>query len=128
MRKTIKALAVICSCLASQWALAENADHALQLEYQCERGVAVPATYLSTASGSAYAVLQVDGQQLLMENVISASGARYTSVDAQQGHYTWDTKGNTGALYWQATDAADEPSVWVLDTCVSNAEMVASQH
>lgn len=130
MRKSIRAITVIFGCLASQWALAENADHALQMEYQCERGVIVPATYLNTASGSTYAVLHVDGQQLLMESVISASGARYASLDAKYGQYTWDTKGNTGALYWQANsidDAEDASSVRLLSACVSNAEMVASQ-
>jgi len=126
MGKSIQAIALLFGSLAGQWALADNTDHLLQMEYQCERGVTVPATYLNTASGNAYAVLQVDGQQLLMENVISASGARYASLDAKYGQYTWDTKGNTGVLYWQASDV-EEPSVQVLGACVSNAEMVASQ-
>lgn len=127
MGKSIQAIAVLFGCLASQWALADNTDHVLQVEYQCERGVTVPATYMNTASGSAYAVLHVDGQQLLMENVMSASGARYASMDAKYGQYTWDTKGNAGALYWQASDVEDESSVQVLGACVSSAEMVASQ-
>lgn len=127
MRKSIQTMAVVLAGLGSQWALAENADHVLQVQYQCERGITVPVTYVNTASGSSYAVLQVDGQQLLMENVVSASGARYTSLDAKRGQYTWDTKGNTGYLYWQLIVAADESGEPVLSECAANEEMFASQ-
>lgn len=126
MRKSIQAIAVLCAGLGSQWALAQSNDQVLQVHYQCERGVSVPATYLNTASGEAYAVLQVDGQQLLMRSVVSASGARYTSIDAKRGHYTWDTKGSAGYLYWRALGAADESSVQVLSECATHLEMVAS--
>lgn len=127
MRKSMKAMTVVLACLGSQWALAENADHVLQMQYQCERGVSVPVTYVNTAIGGSYAILQVDGQQLLMENVVSASGARYASLDAKRGQYTWDTKGNAGYLYWQSIAAEEESGAAVLSECSANEEMFASQ-
>ena len=127
MRKSMKVMTVVLAYLGSQWALAENADHVLQVQYQCERGVTVPVTYVNTSIGSSYAVLQVDGQQLLMENVVSASGARYASLDAKWGHYIWDTKGNAGYLYWQSVATEGESGEAVLSECAANDEMVASQ-
>lgn len=126
MHKSIKAVVVLSACLSSSWALAEASNEVQQVHYQCERGVVVPVTYLNTSSGGSYAVLQVDGQQIPMEITISASGARYTSIDAERG-YTWDTKGDSGSLYWQPTDAKeDSDSVTVLADCSTNAEMLAN--
>lgn len=125
MHKLIKAAVVLSACVSAPWAMAEASDSVQQVQYQCERGVAVPVTYLNTASGGSYAVLQVDGQQVAMEIVVSASGARYASVDAERG-YTWDTKGDSGSLYWQPADAVDNTdSVTVLGECSSSEEMWA---
>lgn len=125
MHKLIKSAVVLSACLSAPLALAEASDSVQQVQYQCERGVAVPVTYLNTASGGSYAVLQVDGQQVAMEIVVSASGARYASVDAERG-YTWDTKGDSGSLYWQPADATDNTdSITVLGECSSSEEMWA---
>lgn len=125
MHKAIKAVVVLSACLNAPWTLAETGDSVQQVHYQCERDVAVPVTYLNTTSGGSYAVLQVDGQQVPMEITISASGARYASVDAERG-YTWDTKGDSGSLYWQPADSTEgSDSVTVLADCSSNAEMLA---
>lgn len=125
MHKSIKAVVVFSACLSAPWTLAEVSDSVQQVHYQCERDVAVPVTYLNTAGGGSYAVLQVDGQQIAMEITVSASGARYASIDAERG-YTWDTKGGSGSLYWQPVDSTESSdSLTVLADCSSNAEMLA---
>ena len=123
MRKTIKAIALLSACFSSHWAAAEAGDQLQQVLYQCERGVTLPVTYLNTSKGGAYAVLQVDGQQIPMSNVVSASGARYLSID-QERSYTWHTKSDTGVLSWQPSDQPDK-NVIVLSECATGAEMFA---
>ena len=65
----------------SPLAFAESGEQIQQVIYQCERAVQLPVTYVNSASGSAYAVLQIDGQQIPMSIALSASGARYQSID-----------------------------------------------
>ena len=123
MRKSIKTLVVLTACFTSHWALAENVDQLQQQVYQCERGISLPVTYLNSGSGGAYAVLQVDGQQIAMRNTVSASGALYISNDKERG-YSWHSKGNSAVLSWQPA-GEPEQSVIVLDKCVTGEAMLA---
>jgi len=111
------------ACLSSAWVLAESGDQLQQVHYQCERGVSLPVTYLNTASGGAYAVLQVDGQQIPMSIAVSASGARYVSIDEER-NYSWHTKSDSGVLSWQPSDDPRQDIV-VLRTCVTGVQMLA---
>lgn len=123
MRKFIQALVVISTFFVSHFALAEVGDQLQQQVYQCERGVSLPVTYLNSSSGGAYAVLQVDGQQIAMRNMVSASGALYISNDKERG-YSWHSKGGSGVLSWQPVGEPDQ-SVIVLGECITGEEMLA---
>lgn len=123
MRNSLKTVLLISACLSSSWAVAESGDQLQQVLYQCERGVTLPVTYLNTASGGAYAVLQVDGQQIPMSIAVSASGARYVSIDEGR-NYSWHTKSDTGILSWQPAGDASEDAV-VLKECATGTQMLA---
>ena len=86
-------------------------DSIQQFTYQCERGITVPATYINTASGESFAVINVDGKQIAMKIDVAASGARYVSIDETQG-YRWHTKGKTAILlHLEADHTAKETTV-----------------
>lgn len=93
--------------LASGVQAGEDAEAVQQWLYSCERGVELPVTYVNTQAGNAYAVLQVEGQQVPMQIGMSGSGARYVSVDATRP-YVWHTKGSTASLYWEMPDASPQ--------------------
>jgi len=123
MRKTMTQTIFLFACFSSHWAMAETGDQVQQVLYQCERNVSLPVTYLSTANGGAYAVLQVDGQQIAMRNTVSASGARYQSIDETRG-YSWHSKGDGGILSWQPVNQPDKNRI-VLAECASAEAMFA---
>lgn len=123
MLKFIQTLAVLSTCFVSHFALAEVMDQLQQEIYQCERGVQLPVTYINSSGGGAYAVLQVDGQQIAMRNTVSASGALYISNDKERS-YSWHSKGGGGVLSWQPAGES-EHSVIVLSECATAEEMLA---
>jgi membrane-bound inhibitor of C-type lysozyme len=122
MRNSIKNILLLSACLSSSWAVAENGDQLQQVLYQCERGVSIPVTYLNTVGG-AYAVLQVDGQQIPMSIAVSASGARYVSIDEGR-NYSWHTKNDNGVLSWQPVGKPSE-SVVLFKECTTGTQMLA---
>lgn len=67
--------------------------------YTCDRGVEVPATYVTTPEG-ALAVIHVDGSQITLVAEVAASGARY-GWPSDGATYVWWTKGTTATLYWK---------------------------
>lgn len=71
--------------------------------YGCDRGVEVPATYVTTGDGS-LAVIHVDGSQITLLEQISASGVRYGWPSDGSG-YVWLTKGDAATLYWKTPEA-----------------------
>ena len=70
--------------------------------YSCDGGRKATAEYVNAGANS-LAIVKVDGQTLLMANVLSGSGARYAG---QQ--YVWWTKGNTADFY-DLTKGEDAP-------------------
>lgn len=70
--------------------------------YSCDRGVQVPATYVSTPEGS-LVVLMVDGRQITLVEEPTASGARY-GWPTDGSSYVWWTKGAEATLYWRTPD------------------------
>ena len=70
--------------------------------YDCDRGVQVPATYVTTPEGS-LVVLMVDGRQITLLGEASASGARY-GWPSDGSTYVWWTKGPEATLYWKTPD------------------------
>lgn len=64
----------------------------IEAVYDCgDRTIAV--TYIN-AGAISLAVLDIDGEQVVAANIISASGARYAGA-----HYIWWSKGGEASLY-----------------------------
>jgi membrane-bound inhibitor of C-type lysozyme len=80
-------------------------------EYTCATGKILQVTYWNTANGQSFALVPVNGKQLLFVNTMSASGAKY-----QAGSYTWWTKGPRADLY-DATSGENAPPI--LSDCVT---------
>jgi membrane-bound inhibitor of C-type lysozyme len=67
--------------------------------YYCADGATIEAAYINMDSGLSLAVLHVDDDMLVMENVVSASGARYATADQDdEDRFVWWTKGDEGFL------------------------------
>lgn len=72
--------------------------------YVCRSGKSLSVTYLNTRNKQSFAVLAVDGRELLFVNVLSGSGAKYVA-----DRYTWWTKGPEGTLTDNTADASAPP-------------------
>ncbi len=70
--------------------------------YLCDRGVEVPATYVTEGDGS-LVVLQIEGNQITLVGEPAASGARY-GWPSDGSNYVWWTKGAEATLYWKAPE------------------------
>lgn len=80
MHKLIKAAVVLSACVSAPWAMAEASDSVQQVQYQCERGVAVPVTYLNTASGGSYAAVSVKLVVRYFKRLVSSFPALRSSL------------------------------------------------
>lgn len=101
-----------------------------QISYLCERGVILHATYINSASGESFAVLQAEGRQLALKSAVAASGARYIGADmslekpaegtkAVSGPDWW-TKGDTGTLSWFDADYGEQVTLY--HNCAAQTE------
>jgi membrane-bound inhibitor of C-type lysozyme len=81
--------------------------------YTCDRGVEVPATYVTDADQS-IAVIQVEGTQITLFSEEAASGVRY-GFPSDGSHYVWWTKGSDATLYWH--DGATGKDATLLENC-----------
>lgn len=114
MRMIILVLAQTCvSPLAAQ-AHESAGSTASQAIYVCERGVTIPATYITTSPDGAFAVLNVEGRQVTLAIARSGSGARYVSIDEEIG-YRWHTKGDMAMLSYLAADDSAEEAILLRD-------------
>lgn len=69
----------------------------IEVTYHCERGVTLPTVYINLGAEPGYAVALIEGRLTLLEQAISASGARYRQPEADAGYELW-SKGNTATL------------------------------
>ncbi|MFN3847531.1 MAG: MliC family protein [Paracoccaceae bacterium] len=67
--------------------------------YVCDRGVSVPATYVTAADGG-LVIIHVDGAQITLVSEVAASGARY-GWPSDGANYVWWTRGDDATLYWK---------------------------
>ncbi len=74
--------------------------------YRCERGVAIPVTYVNADEGTA-AVLNVEGRQITLIQAVAASGARYAWPSDGSG-YVWWNKGDAATLSWFDAEKSEE--------------------
>lgn len=83
------------------------------LQYDCDRGVQVPAVYVN--DGERWAVtIHVEGQMVTLWQEESASGARY-GWPSDGSSYVWWTKGIGATLYWK--DGATGEETLILGNC-----------
>jgi membrane-bound inhibitor of C-type lysozyme len=116
IRQTVAALALACTAVsvahAAQLTVEEiDADSRQQALYQCaNEKQPVRVSYWRAGNGQSFALVPVNGQQLLFVDTVSASGVRY-----QAGRYTWWTKGKEGTL---RDEIADQNAAPLLGDCV----------
>lgn len=95
--------AVFVALLCASPAFAQDAPEVATLRYGCDRGVEVPATYV-TAAGGSVAVISVEGRQITLIQEVAASGVRY-GWPSDGASYVWWTKGDQATLYWSEAGA-----------------------
>lgn len=101
-------------CLAGMPALAQS-DAVQSVLYRCERGARVPVTFITPdAANPGFAVAQIDGQQIAMEQVTSGSGIRYRAIAADLP-YEFHGKGSEAMFAY----GPDGDSVTVLADCIA---------
>jgi membrane-bound inhibitor of C-type lysozyme len=83
------------------------------LRYQCDRGVQIPATYV-TAPDAAIVVLFAEGSQITLHQEPAASGVRY-GWPSGGSSYVWLTKGDTATLLW--LDGTNQAETVVVAGC-----------
>ncbi|MCR4467643.1 MliC family protein [Burkholderia sp. SCN-KJ] len=116
IRHTLAALALAGTAVsvaqAAQLTVEEiDADARVQTLYQCaNQKQPVRVSYWRAGNGQSFALVPVNGQQLLFVDTVSASGARY-----QAGRYTWWTKGKEGTL---RDEIAGQNAAPLLGDCV----------
>lgn len=71
-----------------------------QAHYICERGAQIEATYVN-ALDPPLAVLDVEGQQVVLRLAPAASGARYEQEAEGTDGYVWWTQGILATLIWR---------------------------
>jgi membrane-bound inhibitor of C-type lysozyme len=81
-------------------------------KYTCATGRILNVTYLSAANGQSFAIVPVNGKDMLFVNTISGSGVRY-----QAGSYTWWTKGPRADLYDSMEGGPNAPPI--VSDCVT---------
>lgn len=116
IRQTFAALALAGTAVsvahAAQLTVEEiDADAREQTVYQCAtQKQPVRVSYWRAANGQSFALVPVDGKQMLFVDTVSGSGARY-----QAGRYTWWTKGKEATLRDEIADPKSPP---LLGDCV----------
>ena len=81
------------------------------LRYLCERGVEVPATYVSGGADGPVVVLTVEGAQITLIGEPAASGVRYGWPSGGSG-YVWWTKEDAATLLWRDGETTIEETVY----------------
>lgn len=74
--------------------------------YTCADGKTFKVTYINGTNGQSFALVPVEGRNLLFVGVIAASGVKYVA-----DRYTWWTKGPGADLYDAMNEASPKPIV-----------------
>lgn len=101
MRPTVAVLVALLS-LSGLPAAAEQ--QLVTASYLCDRGVSVPATYV-TSGAESVVVISVEGRQITLVAEPAASGVRY-GWPSDGANYVWWSKGQEASLYW--SEGSDE--------------------
>lgn len=106
-RLRIPAALIALSLATSPGWAAADAPEFIEVTYHCERGLTLPTVYVNLADRPGYAVALIEGRLTFLEQVISASGARYRQPEADAGYELW-SKGDTARLGY-GTEAQTVP-------------------
>lgn len=79
--------------------------------YTCADGKTFKATYINGTNGQSFALVPVEGRNLLFVGVIAASGVKYVA-----DRYTWWTKGPGADLYDAMNEGSPKP---ILSGCAT---------
>lgn len=74
-----------------------------QSTYRCERGVALPVSFVNPAGEAGLAVMVVEGKLVTLRAQPGGSGVRYVALDEQDGYRLY-TKGDEAFVAWIAAD------------------------
>lgn len=70
--------------------------------YSCDRGVEIPATYVTGAEGG-LVVIHIEGRQITLLGEPAASGARY-GWPSDGSNYVWWKTDDGATLYWKTPE------------------------
>lgn len=96
---------VLATAVTPAW----SSDALMTVQYVCEREAVVTATYVNSADAS-FVVVSVEGQQVGLTQVQSASGAKYAQATDGQG-YIWWTKGDEAFLAWGIAQSGEDETL-----------------
>ncbi|MEY8831169.1 MliC family protein [Sedimentitalea sp. XS_ASV28] len=103
-------MAVMAMTCAPLETVAQDGPDISSRVFQCERGVLLPVTFITPLEGAGSAVMQIEGKQVAMRALPTASGVCYVSLD-EQDSYRLHIKGDEGFVTHMAADhtAEEEP-------------------
>lgn len=84
--------------------LARDADDLRRIPYACDGGGTMEVVFLNTAGGRSYAFVLMDGEMIVMQAAVSASGARYLSVGGPPTFQFWEAKGRADLVALEGDD------------------------
>lgn len=93
----LRSLAVLIALSPPLWA--DGATSLTPLIFTCERGVVLPVTFVNTASGDSFAIMQIEGRQIALGQRVSGSGARYHALD-EATPYALHSKGAEAMVFY----------------------------
>jgi membrane-bound inhibitor of C-type lysozyme len=87
--------------LTSKGPMVESKSSVQKVSYSCENGMTILAEYSVGSDTKSTMKLDVSGKSYTLANAISASGARYTTMNGMKPDKAlqWWTKGKQGTLY-----------------------------
>ena len=84
---------VLAAAFAAAPVLADDGDDLRRVRYACEGDRAMEVVFLNTAGRNGYAFVLADGEMIPMRVAVSASGARYLSLEPEPTRQFWEAKG-----------------------------------
>ncbi|GAB1480238.1 hypothetical protein MASR2M74_28130 [Paracoccaceae bacterium] len=83
----------------------------LNVRFTCDRGVELPVVFVNETGGDSVAILYVEGQQNLLFQEPSASGARYGWPSDGSAYVLW-VKGQEATVYWRDGEKGTETLIY----------------
>lgn len=101
---------------SSVYAQAQEVNPIERVDYICERGIVVPATYIRNGSGPGFAVIDAEGKMIALQWHDNLK--KYVAVDEQDSYRWSDNDGQAVLSHLEADHTAKE--VTLLSACRSD--------